>query len=173
MHEEISRLFGPGIAQRQASGAQVVYTWGDVLHNPGRGPVPGHLMVHELVHSRQQKDPIGGQYDPRTWWSSYIASNQFRLRQEVEAYGREYAFACRVMNRKGRIGFMHKIAGELSGPLYKLGKVINKEDAIDLISREASYHESDDFAVEIAEFLPSQKTQIQKDLGDIASKVGN
>jgi hypothetical protein len=83
-------------------------------------------MVHEETHARQQKT-IGVDQ----WWAMYLEMPKFRLSQEVEAYGEQYKFLCKVLNRKGRLAAISVLAQNLSSELY--GNIINKKEAKELI----------------------------------------
>jgi len=100
------------------------YTYGDKIYNPAGRYVPDHIIEHESVHARQQKE-IGG---PDIWWKKYIEDDAFRMDQELEAYGRQYWFYCyHEGDRNKRAKFLWAIASHLSGPTYKL--TINHADA--------------------------------------------
>lgn len=58
-----------------------LYPWGDTLYNPSGVEIPDDIMVHEEVHVTQQGD------NPELWWNRYIIDKDFRLEQELEAYG--------------------------------------------------------------------------------------
>lgn len=104
----------------------VVYTVGDIIYNPGGGSLPDHLVVHESVHFDQQDG------DPEGWWARYVTDPWFRIDQESEAYGEQYAFICQVVKDRNR---RHKILLELSmflaSPIY--GSVIGRDDARKMI----------------------------------------
>lgn len=95
------------------AGRPAVFTWGDILYNPKGGQVDKHLLAHEQTHAVQQGA------DPQAWWDRYIADPEFRVQQEVEAYGAQYRFVCAmVSNDKVRKDFLFQIASGLSGPVY-------------------------------------------------------
>lgn len=55
------------------------------------------------------------------WWKRYLTVPRFRLEQEAQAYGVEYAFYCsRVKDRNFRARFLMQKVQQLSGPLYQL-----------------------------------------------------
>lgn len=66
-----------------------IFCYGDTIHNPYGKEITPDLECHESVHSKQQGD------DPDGWWRKYLTDPQFRLEQELEAYGEQYAFAKR------------------------------------------------------------------------------
>jgi hypothetical protein len=101
----------------------IVFTYGDTIYCPfKKGKIPEHLKVHEKVHMRQQGN------DPASWWKRYLVDEEFRLRQEVEAYRKQYKFfKSRNHDLEEQKGFLEKIASDLSGEIY--GNVISKEEA--------------------------------------------
>ena len=72
---EIQKAF-PKCEERKA-----VFTYGETLHNPFNTVITRDLEIHEAVHAKQQGK------DPKKWWNRYIDSHEFRLEQELEAYG--------------------------------------------------------------------------------------
>lgn len=109
------------------TGEHVVFTFGDILYNPSGDTIPDHLLVHEQVHTKQQGLDVSG------WWNRYLADNQFRLQQEVEAYRAQYQFALQNLNRIYRRLLLKKIAKDLSGPMY--GKLVSSQQAEQLIKQ--------------------------------------
>lgn len=112
---------------------RTVFTYGDTLHNPGRGKIPHDLLVHEITHMEQQGD------NPAGWWRKYIKDTEFRLNQEVEAYRNQYRQYIKIVkDRNKRAVFIYRIATDLSSDLY--GKIINYSEAVRLI-KESNNHE--------------------------------
>lgn len=70
-----------------------LFTYGDTIYNPSGRTIPDDQVHHEEVHQRQQGS------DPEAWWSKYLMDPKFRLSQEVEAYGNQYAFALKYISR--------------------------------------------------------------------------
>ncbi len=104
-----------------------VYTYGDTIFVPhGHTDLENHLIHHEEVHMKQQGS------NPDAWWSRYMTDIYFRIEQEVEAYGAQYAFLCKIVkdrNRRNMIAL--DLARILSSPIY--GSVITREDARKMI----------------------------------------
>lgn len=103
-----------------------VFTYGDTLHNPMGGYIDAYLMTHEETHVKQQGDNV------EEWWNKYLEDNQFRFKQEVEAYHNQYAHFCR--NKKDLVKqnkFLSLIASDLSGPMY--GNICILDDAKEFI----------------------------------------
>lgn len=101
---------------------RVVFAWGDVIYNPNGAHMSGDLIMHESVHGLQHK-AMGG---PEIWWERYLVDAQFRLEQEIEAYGAQWRW---LRLNKGRRAYdvREKIIDDLSGPLY--GNIISREAA--------------------------------------------
>jgi len=118
----------------------IVFTYGNVLHNPSRVHVSPDLYAHEETHVRQQAafqgENPGGEALPcgaRGWWERYIADAAFRLDQEVEAYRAQWAYAKDNMyGRKARRELLAHITKALSGPMY--GRIVTAAQAKELIS---------------------------------------
>lgn len=111
-----------------------IFTYEDTIYNPSGSQLPNHLIEHESVHSHQQAITIGG---AEMWWAAYLADPMFRLEQEAEAYGHQYAVYCK--NKKGqlsRLKFLAAISGMLSGQTY--GGTISPQDALKLIQSKAN-----------------------------------
>lgn len=64
-----------------------VFCYGETIYNPSGREIPPDLEHHEAVHSRQQAGY------PDAWWAKYLTDADFRLSQELEAYGEQYLFA--------------------------------------------------------------------------------
>lgn len=89
-----------------------IFCYGDTVYNPFEIEVTKDLEVHEEVHQKQQ----GG--DPDGWWMQYLTDPQFRLEQEIAAYGTQYALAFKVAPRKISDWVKEKCAQSLSSELY-------------------------------------------------------
>lgn len=101
--------------------AKMIFCYGDVIYNPHKLNIPDHLKIHELVHSRQQKDP-------KEWWNKYLKNKDFRLSQELEAYQNQYKFAKQwIKDRNVLARFLYQIASDLSSQLY--GNIIDFTEA--------------------------------------------
>lgn len=100
-----------------------VFAYGDTIFNPGNNIISEDVIIHENIHSKQQKD------NPDSWWKLYLSDQSFRLSQEIEAYREQYKFYCSLYKDKNiRFRFLHIIAADLSGPLY--GRLISYTEAI-------------------------------------------
>lgn len=106
--------------------ATVIFTYGDTIYNPGNVNIPEYLIVHESTHTEQQGN------DPDSWWARYVKDPYFRLQQEVEAYGNQFAFMCEtVRDRNKRSRLLLELGHILSGPTY--GNMITREGAMRMI----------------------------------------
>ncbi|RLF07585.1 MAG: hypothetical protein DRJ64_02660 [Thermoprotei archaeon] len=109
-----------------------IFTYGDTIYNPANGHIDRALEKHEAVHSRQQGD------EPDVWWAKYIASEDFRLSQEVEAYQTQYREKKQMIKDKNQLfRYANQLATDLSSNLY--GKVINHQDAMTAITSTKTY----------------------------------
>lgn len=92
-----------------------VYCYGDKVYVPDGHEVTPDILFHESIHARQQGN------DPDVWWKRYLTDRGFRLNQEVEAYGEQYAWLCAHV--KGSNAFkkwaLSSMADALSGVNYE------------------------------------------------------
>ena len=103
---------------------KVVVTYGDIYYIPGGWVMPSHLVVHELVHTRQQGN------NPDSWWDKYLSDVDFRLFQELEAYKEQYKFICKKLKDRNKQNlFLVDFARILSGPTY--GNSITQKEAFE------------------------------------------
>ncbi len=103
-----------------------VFTYGDILYNPGGGDIPDDLMVHEETHTKQQSA------FPDEWWDKYLTDKSFRLEQETEAYANQYDYYCsKHKDYYKQQKFVERLASDLSSSLY--GNLCNINQAIFLI----------------------------------------
>ncbi|MES2006870.1 MAG: hypothetical protein V4436_02045 [Patescibacteria group bacterium] len=114
---KIAKKYPPNIEDIRAvltPSKGTVFTYGDTVYAPDleEDEMPEHLAVHENVHGRQQKDP-------EKWWNQYLMDEKFRLEQELEAYGEQWAFINqqRIKNPIKKL-ILFSLARDLSGPLY-------------------------------------------------------
>lgn len=107
----------------------IVFTYGDTCFNPDGGTLTADLRVHEGRHCIQQENnPVRA----ATWWDLYLSNPEFRLSQEIEAYGDQYAFIrAAIKERNKAAGFLHNFATVLSSPLY--GSMVSLGDAMRMI----------------------------------------
>ena len=114
------------------SGKRPIFCYGDAIYNPHRVAIDAPLMTHETRHSAQQ-EAIGG---PAAWWDRYLAAADFRLSQEVEAYGAQLAAFNRLCrDRERRHRFAMSLAASLASPMY--GSPCSAMEALALIRRNA------------------------------------
>ena len=78
-----------------------IFTYGNKIYTPSR--LSPSLIAHEKTHVRQQL-----KMGVEIWWARYIADEDFRFSQELEAHQVEY--------RAG--GRLKVIAERLASPLY-------------------------------------------------------
>lgn len=93
---------------------KTIMVWGDTIYT--EYALPPHLLEHEKVHIRQQKDKLRG----LIWWFRFTVSKKFRLEQEIEAFKVQY-------KTLGGKDSLYNIAMHLSGPLY--GNMISFDEA--------------------------------------------
>jgi hypothetical protein len=105
----------------EVANGKPIFCYGDTIFNPHKVELTPDLLVHEEVHMKQQ----GGA--PEIWWEKYLNDTQFRLRQEVEAYGTQYAFLKRHTGGALLEWSLDSIAKALSGKLY--GDLITHNEA--------------------------------------------
>ena len=98
-----------------------IFCYGDIIYNPFNLEVTYDLQVHEEVHSKQQ-----GLY-PEIWWNKYLNDDEFRLYQEIEAYGEQYKLATTKATGKLLEWVLDKTAEALSSELY--GKLLTFNEA--------------------------------------------
>lgn len=105
---------------------RVVFTYAPYIYVPGAQRLNPDIYVHETIHLKQQGA------DPKTWWARYIAEDEFRLEQELEAYGAQLA----MFNDAGNRVFEYmkdRLAQDLSSEFY--GKLISFGEAASKIRR--------------------------------------
>lgn len=109
--------------------AKHTYCYDGRIFSPDGHEVPLDINYHESIHVEQQGD------DSHGWWIHYLTSKEFRFKQELEAYGRQFAFARASIigaDEEARLDGKHLAAGstnlirwalegmahELAGPAY-------------------------------------------------------
>lgn len=124
-YEEIIKTLNPN--------EHTVFTYGDTLYAPhitDDKQIEDHLWIHEETHEQQQKNPV-------EWWNRYLADPDFRLEQELEAYGKQYAFVCKKnLNAKIKKLFLEHIAADLCSPIY--GGLLTQGEAESKIRNKAN-----------------------------------
>ena len=90
-----------------------LFVWDKTIHNPHKIKLLDHVVIHETVHSYQQNG------DPETWYAKYFWDTEFRLRQEVEAYGTQFAFILGQGNHRDyNDGILFELTEKLKDPMY-------------------------------------------------------
>lgn len=117
---EIIRVFG------DLSKKKPCFCYGDVIYNPYRVEITPDLEIHEDTHRIQQGNL------PDIWWEQYLSDTNFRLSQEIEAYAKQYQFACKLVDEirggaKMKKAILESIAKSLSGEMY--GSIITYSQA--------------------------------------------
>lgn len=127
MWDEVAAAF-------ELAGHTPVFAYGDALYNPYNVPLPQDLLVHEAVHMGQQDHTRVG---AGLWWKRYILDSDFRVAQEVEAFGAQYRWACGNVSkdRNKRARWLNLMATSLSGPMY--GSPISRGEALSRIRKES------------------------------------
>lgn len=102
-----------------------LYCYGDTIYNPSGKEIPADIHYHEYIHSLQQGD------NPDAWWSQYLLDEDFRLDQEIEAYGMQYLFVCKYIDtpaiRKWALDSMSTaLSSESYGRLLTYGQASSK-----------------------------------------------
>jgi hypothetical protein len=128
---KIVQGFPPNIEKIKAkfnlTGKSPIFCWGEIIYYPGGTELPEHLIVHESVHSEQQKEAGG----PEIWWAQYLDDPGFRLSQEGTAYRAQYQFIKAHDSRQVRRQMLKFFATDLSSPMY--GNLVSHDEAIKLI----------------------------------------
>lgn len=126
--EEANKFF-----KLEELGLGSIFTYGDTIYNPFNVELTQDLIVHEMVHIRQQEsdNTVAG-----IWWKRFFMDPDFRLEQELEAYAAQYKYICtQVTDREKRSKNLLTLAGLLSGPMY--GHIIGKMEAYAQIKHRA------------------------------------
>ena len=100
------------IAIPEVQNGKPIFCYGDTIYNPHKIEITKDLEAHEEVHRRQQGN------NPDLWWEKYLQDPEFRLRQELEAYGIQYASVREFVHGRLREWVLDNIATALSGALY-------------------------------------------------------
>jgi hypothetical protein len=108
-----------------AEAMKPVFCYGDIIYNPFGTRVGLDLIEHEKVHSYQQGA------DPKKWWIQYINDPEFRLTQEIEAYGTQYAFIKQnVKDREAVYWALTQISKALASEMYGISITPSKAQAL-------------------------------------------
>lgn len=108
-----------------------VFTVGDTIH--AKHPLSDDLLAHESVHVRQQTEHRGGSDG---WWFEYFEDDNFRFRQELEAYRVQYNWVlANVKDRNEQARHLTHYARCLSGDMY--GSMLTLKEALSVIKADA------------------------------------
>src|SRR5262249_17898730 len=67
---------------------QAIFSYGDIIYNPSGRDIPTDQIKHEEIHAEEQKK-IGMD----SWWALYLQDPEFRLTEEIKAYGEQFKLA--------------------------------------------------------------------------------
>lgn len=93
---KIEKAYPPNIheiRQHLNPDPDALFPWGDTIFNPSGLNIPEDVLYHENIHFEQQKQ--FGSVD--MWWTKYIYDKDFREKQELEAYAKQYLFLKRFL----------------------------------------------------------------------------
>jgi len=102
-----------------------VFSYGNTIYNPFKIKLTPDLERHEQVHSERQ-----GEY-PEVWWYRYLTDKEFRLEEELVAYGEQLKFA-KNNGVRGKLydwakeNMAQALSGELYGNLISYGEAESK-----------------------------------------------
>lgn len=108
----------------------IIFSWGDKIYNPGKHKLTLDLIIHEDVHLERQGRTEEG---AKEWWKLYLEDPQFRLDEEVLAYGKQLKYIKANFNDEVYKIVLFKIADALSSELY--GKLASFQKAESLVRR--------------------------------------
>jgi hypothetical protein len=97
-----------------------IFCYGDTIYN-APDDLRRDLIYHEEVHSKQQGS------NPTLWWTKYLHDKEFRLEQEIEAYGNQYALIKKILPSKFHKQALYEMASSLSSDVY--GRIIGHGEA--------------------------------------------
>lgn len=105
--------------------SQAFFCYADTIYIPKDKELTPDLLVHEKTHSLEQGD------SPELWWEKYLTNPDFRLKEEVKAYGEQYLFVKEHVGNKLSKWALQNMAEALSGKLY--GNLVEYHKAHSLI----------------------------------------
>lgn len=119
---KVENLYPPNIDLIRLSDLKpnetILFCYGDTIYNPNNIKILPDVEYHEAVHIKQQGE------NKDLWWSRYLTEKQFRLEQEIEAYGEQYKFNKKfIKNNKLLKWRLEKMAQALSSETY--GNLLN------------------------------------------------
>lgn len=97
-----------------------------------KNPVQDDIRVHEQKHLDQQNDPQN--ISPDVWWNRYLTEDDFRLKQEVEAYRAQVEYLKvnhHKTTRNERRYMISKFAVDLCSGMY--GFIVDYKTALEMI----------------------------------------
>lgn len=100
---------------------KVVFTYYPHIYMPRQIALPPDIAIHEHVHLHQQ-----AVLSPGLWWKAYLSNPEFRLNQELEAYGAQLHWFTRFRNLIYKQE-KHRLASDLSSEFY--GNIISYGEA--------------------------------------------
>lgn len=104
--KEIQEVFGE-------TPKEVVFTYGSKVYIQDMETIPDHIKIHETVHIKQQNN------DPEGWWKKYLSDQVFRLQEEIEAYGTQFAWVKKnTRGDKFHKDVLYILARDLSSSMY-------------------------------------------------------
>ena len=103
--------WGPGFA----------VTWNGTIHSFKLSDLQPDVIEHEKVHIKQQAEYPGG---PMAYLERYMNDEEFRYKNELEAFKRQYEFIVEGENDRNVLArALHNIAKDLAHPLYQFTDV--------------------------------------------------
>jgi len=114
-----------------ADSSKPIYCYGETIYNPHGRTITADLEKHESVHARQQAG------NPDTWWYRYLSDPGFRLAQELEAYGEQFAFVRPLIHGQLRQWALDSMAKALSSDAY--GNLLSHAEAASKIRNYATH----------------------------------
>jgi len=104
--------------------SNVIFTYGNLITNY-TGIMTEDLLAHEQHHTEQQTN-FGGK---DKWWKEYLKNDQFRFKQELECYRKQYQWVKKHSKDRNEIfNCLMQYATSLSGRMY--GNIITLQEAI-------------------------------------------
>lgn len=99
-----------------------VACYGDTIYDFQGVGVPDHLEFHEARHSKRQAE-VGVD----EWWRRFLTDVDFRIEEEVDAYGAQVAFIRKHRSRDKGAHALMTYSKALAGPIY--GNCISNDEA--------------------------------------------
>jgi O6-methylguanine-DNA--protein-cysteine methyltransferase len=99
-----------------------MFCYGDTIYSPHLKQIDTAYIMHETMHSMQQRDK------PQEWWDKYLKDPEFRLVQELEAYQVQHRFNVKSGLGRDAVALrLSHMAQALSSEMY--GNVISYAEA--------------------------------------------